>query len=585
MTLAPVSTGDPHTEAHNDEREAINDLLQKYADLVISPLSTNDGQTAFNLENGTNTKAALDRQTAVNISSGTNTKPAVEAVVTAKAPAIIAENAIARSTITKHAPTLGLYFPEAEGAVANGTTNDAPAIQAAVNAAVAAGGGTVMFRQGKTYKINTTIYVNSNGTTTGGPVDRIKIDGPNAKIDATGLAAAFSLGFRQVESNSQVNLAGQQQISFRITVENIEIIGSGLRWYGCQRASGPRNVRIDLTGVDNAQTTIGMFAVFCSTFLAIGTRVDNGGSGTDAWVLDTCSNALILGGGGNYCRRGLVVRAIYNENSGRTTNINTLGFHTEGNRRQFYDLQAVGSGSIVPHIVTSDTWEYATYPLIELGSDATSTCINLHIRGGYATGSGVAGTVGTAVRVNRADGCLVDGMRITNVAVGINRTANSTKFVYRRCTFDTVTTNVTGDSGAPLMSIPGCQAYQFSSQNGVALAAGQTISLTMGGVNSATAQRVPVVQGGSIVGIALRVNTVPTAGSVTVQVQKNNVDISGCTLVKGTGGTAGSVSVQFAPGQFTLADADDIKVNVTTSGAYASSGSVTPVVVIEYLPG
>ena len=48
------------------------------------------------------------------------------------------------------------------GAVGDGVTNDAPAIQAAVNSVIAAGGGTLYFPSGQ-YLVNTTISINSGG--------------------------------------------------------------------------------------------------------------------------------------------------------------------------------------------------------------------------------------------------------------------------------------------------------------------------------------------------------------------------------------------------------------------------------------
>lgn len=58
---------------------------------------------------------------------------------------------ISRASRTKHAPALGLYFPEAEGAVADGVTLDTAAIQAAINTACASGSGARVHLGAATY--------------------------------------------------------------------------------------------------------------------------------------------------------------------------------------------------------------------------------------------------------------------------------------------------------------------------------------------------------------------------------------------------------------------------------------------------
>jgi len=57
--LPHVSVGSPHSDAHNDERDAINTLKQQMNVLVIEPLEPTDAQIAFEIANGTQTPAAL----------------------------------------------------------------------------------------------------------------------------------------------------------------------------------------------------------------------------------------------------------------------------------------------------------------------------------------------------------------------------------------------------------------------------------------------------------------------------------------------------------------------------------------------
>lgn len=71
----------------------------------------------------------------------------------------------ARENPTQHAPAFGLYFPEAEGAVRDGSTNDAAAIQAAIDAMpgdISSGGGTLVLSAGS-YVIATQVNITRPG--------------------------------------------------------------------------------------------------------------------------------------------------------------------------------------------------------------------------------------------------------------------------------------------------------------------------------------------------------------------------------------------------------------------------------------
>lgn len=60
---------------------------------------------------------------------------------------------VARGSKVTHSPAFGVYYPEAEGALGNGTGNDLPAIMAADAKAAAAGGGIVSYAPGANYRI------------------------------------------------------------------------------------------------------------------------------------------------------------------------------------------------------------------------------------------------------------------------------------------------------------------------------------------------------------------------------------------------------------------------------------------------
>lgn len=461
------------------------------------------------------------------------------------------------------------------GAVGDGVADDTAAIQDAVDAAVSAGGGIVFLPAG-TYRITDTIYVNSTGDAAGIQVNGITVQGhrTSSRIDATDVAVALSFGKRTVDSNSQAS-----GISNGIICADLEMAGAGVEFWGCQRDSSIRNVRVDLTGATTA--TRGIYCLFSSTLQLLQTRVDNGGANVDGIILDTCSNTVILGGGANYCRSGLTVQALL-ANSQRSTSLYEAGFHTEGNRRRFYDLQAVGNAIITPHIVTDDQWDVA-YPLIHLGSDAATSALNVRILGGYINGSGPGGLTGNAIQSDHASNCVVDGTRIANVEHGVKQTASSVGLELRRVTFESSVINtVTNIAGSGETILPGTQLIPTCSQGGATLTATQTVSLTLGGVNSASATRIPVMRAGSVVGIGLRINATLTSGTLTIRVQKNGVDIAGCELVKGTGGS-GTATVRFPPGKFPVAGTDDIRVQAVAVGI--APLTIVPLVNVEYLPG
>ena len=84
--------------------------------------------------------------------------------VTAQA-ATLANDYLARVSRTRHAPALGLYFPEAEGCAADGVTDDTVNAQAAI---LAAAGATLHIQRGTTLLLNGPLAVPSNTRITGG---------------------------------------------------------------------------------------------------------------------------------------------------------------------------------------------------------------------------------------------------------------------------------------------------------------------------------------------------------------------------------------------------------------------------------
>lgn len=73
-----------------------------------------------------------------------------------------------RTTRLKHAPALGLYFPEAEGALADGVHDDSAAITNALNAAVLNGSRSrVDLQPGATYALNNRILMPAFGKLVG----------------------------------------------------------------------------------------------------------------------------------------------------------------------------------------------------------------------------------------------------------------------------------------------------------------------------------------------------------------------------------------------------------------------------------
>lgn len=145
------------------------------------------------------------------------------------------------------APGLGLWFPDAHGAVYDGVTDDSAAIQAAIDACTAAGGGTVYITgaeqiQGTTsgarVKINSTIIVKSSVTLRGvGPQTSFTGTANPMFALPTSTTIPDRISIRDINLQSPVGVGidtstagdtGGNQLGWtRFTVENVTVEDAG----------------------------------------------------------------------------------------------------------------------------------------------------------------------------------------------------------------------------------------------------------------------------------------------------------------------------------------------------------------------
>lgn len=129
----------------------------------------------------------------------------------------------------------------AYGATGDGATNDAAAIQAAIAAAVAAGGATVFIPPG-TYKLGTTtLWITSNGTSSGTQAN-ICIVGAGLKatdLTYTGSGTAISSGTSSSPGNTTIVLEG-----FTLTGDGSTGTARGIHLKRYYNSSSIRNVLV-----------------------------------------------------------------------------------------------------------------------------------------------------------------------------------------------------------------------------------------------------------------------------------------------------------------------------------------------------
>ena len=155
---------------------------------------------------------------------------ATDAAVAAAA-SIDTAHLVHTDTRPQHAPSLGLYFPEAEGAVGDGTADDTAALQAAFNACSATG-GRVLLGIGKNYKTTASLAWPAQGqvvgagrgkstvTYTGSGTAITMHDPGTAEVKANVYAADFTLSAASAAVGINAKGAG------RAVIERVEVFGA-----------------------------------------------------------------------------------------------------------------------------------------------------------------------------------------------------------------------------------------------------------------------------------------------------------------------------------------------------------------------
>lgn len=147
MTYGLPAHGEPSWDT---KLVASVDAVKTTADTATTDLAAHKANVA-------NPHAVTKSQ--VGLGNVDNTSDVNKPVSTAQQAALDAK--VSRTTRTAHAPALGLYFPEADGAVGNGSTNDATALGTTLTTAATAK-GQVCLAPGVTYAINSQLTIPAN---------------------------------------------------------------------------------------------------------------------------------------------------------------------------------------------------------------------------------------------------------------------------------------------------------------------------------------------------------------------------------------------------------------------------------------
>jgi parallel beta-helix repeat protein len=124
-----------------------------------------------------------------------------------------------RTARTQHAPAFGLYFPEAEGAVFDGSSDDHTPIQNAFNAAAAAGAGnTVQFPPNKTAFVQSTVTIPAGVNAVGEYGTSILVTNANIKIFTLSVGAGPTIEGLWFKGSLPAGSAGDSAFSSQMGI-------------------------------------------------------------------------------------------------------------------------------------------------------------------------------------------------------------------------------------------------------------------------------------------------------------------------------------------------------------------------------